>query len=92
MCTRKRAREEGDEEVEYSPYIDLTARDGYIFFGLANTNGSVPQPLLHDPEPKFPPVAITTFLIARFSEGPLGPGDLVRTWKLAITVFSRDQW
>ncbi len=75
---RKQAHEEGGEEREFSPYTYLTAKDGYIFFGITTTNGTVPQPLLQDPAFRFAPVALTTFMIGRFSEGPLGPGDLVR--------------
>ncbi len=62
----------------YSPNVYLNLKNGYIFFGLANTNGTVPQPLLHDPSLHFAPVAITSFILARFSDGPMGPGDLVK--------------
>eukprot|EP00884_Botryococcus_braunii_P010022 jgi/Botrbrau1/19020/Bobra.0100s0051.2 len=64
-------------EREYSPSVYLTIGSGYIFFGLTNTNGTVTQSLLHDPALRFPPVAITSIIIARFTEGPFGAADLV---------------
>eukprot|EP00884_Botryococcus_braunii_P010028 jgi/Botrbrau1/19026/Bobra.0100s0056.2 len=75
--SEKEGQVEGATEREYSPYIYLSVWDGYIFFGHGNTNGTVPQPLLHDPALKFAPDVITTIEIARFSKGPLGPGDLI---------------
>eukprot|EP00884_Botryococcus_braunii_P010019 jgi/Botrbrau1/19018/Bobra.0100s0050.1 len=65
-----------DERV-YSPSLYLPLKNGYIWFGLANTNGTVPQPLLQDPALIFAPVAVTSVIIVRFADGPKGPGDLV---------------
>ncbi len=64
-------------EGMYSPSIYLTATDGYAFFGLSNTNGNPPQ-ILADPALRFPPVAVTSLLMGRFKDGPLGDLDYVR--------------
>lgn len=70
------------EEGIYSPSVYLSVKNSYIFFGLANTNGTVPQPLLNDPALQFAPVAITSIILAKFADGPHGPGDLVMAFKL----------
>jgi hypothetical protein len=61
----------------YRPSIYLDVSDGYWFWGLTNTNGSVPM-MTPDPEMTFNKIAITSLLIGRFSNGPLGPFDYVR--------------
>jgi hypothetical protein len=82
---RQQAQNKLEEERNYSPYIPLTAEDGYLFFGLANTNVTVPQPLLRDPSLNYGPTEATTFMIARFSESPVGPVDLV--WPPGFTCY-----
>lgn len=70
------------EERVYSPYVYLpVGQNSYTFLGLVNTNGTVPQPLFNDPALKFAPVAILFMMLARFSDGPDGPVDLVMTFK-----------
>eukprot|EP00884_Botryococcus_braunii_P016442 jgi/Botrbrau1/3481/Bobra.341_2s0012.2 len=54
----------------------LDASDGYWFAGIANTNGSVPM-MAPDPELTFNKIAITSLMIGRFQNGPLGPFDWV---------------
>jgi hypothetical protein len=56
-------------------YLDVS--NGYWFFGLTNTNGSVP---IRDPDPDMTfniIIAITSIIISRFLNGPLGPFDFV---------------
>jgi hypothetical protein len=55
----------------------LDVADGYWFYGITSTNGSVPM-MNPDPEMTFNKIAITSILIARFLNGPLGPFDYVR--------------
>eukprot|EP00884_Botryococcus_braunii_P016457 jgi/Botrbrau1/3495/Bobra.341_2s0025.1 len=66
----------GTAERIYRPSIYLDILDGYWFFGFTNTNGSVP---MRDPDPEmtFNKVAITSIIISRFLDGPLGPFDYV---------------
>eukprot|EP00884_Botryococcus_braunii_P016436 jgi/Botrbrau1/3476/Bobra.341_2s0008.1 len=65
---------QGLGEDVYRPSFYLESTNGYFFLGLTNTNGSVPT-IVPDPAVKFDKVAITSVLISRFSQGPLGPFD-----------------
>eukprot|EP00884_Botryococcus_braunii_P016454 jgi/Botrbrau1/3492/Bobra.341_2s0022.1 len=72
-------KEHGPErrsERMYRPSMFLNASGGYLFFGITNTNGSVPM-MVPDPEMTFNKIAITSLMIAKFQNGPLGPFDYV---------------
>eukprot|EP00884_Botryococcus_braunii_P016446 jgi/Botrbrau1/3485/Bobra.341_2s0016.1 len=60
----------------YRKSMYLDASDGYWFMGITNTNGSVPM-MVPDPDMTFNKIAITSLMIARFQNGPLGPFDWV---------------
>ncbi len=78
-CSGKPLKPQGTGERIYRPSMYMDASDGYWFFGITNTNGSVPM-MNPDPDPDmtFNKIAITSVVIARFLEGPLGPFDYVR--------------
>ncbi len=76
-CSGTEPKTEGTAESIYRPSMYLNASGGYWFFGITNTNGSVPM-MVPDPEMTFNKIAITSLMIARFLNGPLGPFDYVR--------------
>eukprot|EP00884_Botryococcus_braunii_P016444 jgi/Botrbrau1/3483/Bobra.341_2s0014.1 len=67
--------EQSSERI-YRPSLYLEVADAYWFAGIANTNGSVPM-MVPDPEMTFNKIAITSLMIARFKNGPLGDFDWV---------------
>eukprot|EP00884_Botryococcus_braunii_P016437 jgi/Botrbrau1/3477/Bobra.341_2s0009.1 len=101
VCSGRPFKPQGIGESVYRPSMYMDASGGYWFFGITNTNGSVP--MMHpdpDPDMTFNKIAITSIVIARFLNGPLGPFDYViflvqsdltynnKTYSSAIPTFS----
>jgi hypothetical protein len=90
VCSVKAGTADAGAEQIYRPSEYLDILDGYFFVGITSTNGSVP---MRDPDPDitFNKLAITSIIIARFLNGPLGPFDYVRPFIcISFSCFSPD--